>query len=82
MPGSEGPMGTLHEGMDGQYEAANEMSDRMWDALHDVMAENARAYEAFADRYLELVDGATDDTLEALSSFESEMGAGPMRWTE
>jgi hypothetical protein len=84
VPGSQEAMQSLEEMVDEQFEAAEAVNGQVWSAFHEVLAENARASEAFADRYLEMVDDTTEDTLEALSAFEDEMGAATqqMRPTE
>jgi hypothetical protein len=72
MPGADASMRDLHDVVERQFDAADEMSEESWDALHDVMAENTRAYEEFADQYLEMVDRSYDGVVDMLDRLAEE----------
>lgn len=76
MPGDDGDLRRLKTVIDDQFDAVDEVNAQTWEAIHDAMAENARATEEFADRWLETVDDSYDDYLDALARFEERSAGG------
>jgi hypothetical protein len=75
-PGNAASMRGVREAVDDGFDAAERMNDQTWDAIHEAAGENAEAFEAFVDGYLETVDRSYDELLAAYDEARPHESAG------
>ena len=67
---------SLHQAVEDQFEAVDEISDQTWESIEGQLEENADSYSEFVDQSTSMTEESVNAFVESLEDMETEVGEG------